>query len=76
VLRYPGGGTSDTYFWSNNTVENTDSNNVPNGTYSTLGTDFDQFASIALAQKAQAFITVNYGTSTRRTRPNGWRTLN
>jgi hypothetical protein len=64
VLRYPGGGTSDTYFWSNNTVENTDSNNVPNGTYSTLGTDFDQFASIALAQKAQAFITVNYGTST------------
>jgi Immunoglobulin domain len=65
VLRYPGGGTSDVYFWTTNQVWNTNSSNVPiTGSYSTMGTDFDQFASVALAQNSQAFITVNYGTST------------
>src|ERR1700678_1700300 len=65
VLRYPGGGTSDVYFWTTNQVWSTNSSNVPiTGSYSTMGTDFDQFASVALAQNSQAFITVNYGTST------------
>jgi hypothetical protein len=65
VLRYPGGGTADVYFWTNNQVQNTDANNNPiAGSFSTMGTDFDQFAVVALTQGSQAFITVNYGTST------------
>jgi hypothetical protein len=57
VLRFPGGSTADTYSWStNSTVDNA-------GTYTAQGTDFDQFAGVAKSIGAQAFITVNYGTS-------------
>jgi hypothetical protein len=55
VLRFPGGSISDIYHWATNTSE---------GQTFQWVTDFDDFASIAKATKAKAYITVNYGTGT------------
>jgi hypothetical protein len=55
LLRFPGGSLSDEYHWrTNTTLDNTFQ----------WATNFDAFASVALAVNAQAVITANYGTGT------------
>jgi alpha-N-arabinofuranosidase len=55
ALRFPGGSLSDEYHWSSNT----------SGTNTwTWATSFDNFAHVATSTRAQAFITVNYGSGT------------
>ena len=55
VIRFPGGTSSDTYNWKNNT-------DVVSGKAQAVG--FDQFATMLhqTSASAQAMITVNYGT--------------
>ncbi len=55
VLRFPGGSISDVYHWTTNMSE---------GQTFQWSTDFDDFATIAKATKAKAYITVNYGSGT------------
>jgi alpha-N-arabinofuranosidase len=55
LLRFPGGSLSDEYHWRTNTTLN--------NTFQ-WATNFDAFASVALALNAQAVITANYGTGT------------
>jgi len=55
ALRYPGGSISDLYHWQTDLAE---------GNTYLWPTNFDAFATIASATKAQAYITVNYGTGT------------
>ncbi len=55
ALRFPGGSLSDDYHWATNT---TDSNTWQ------WATSFDQFAQVATAVGAQAFITADYGSGT------------
>ncbi len=55
ITRFPGGSLSDNYHWRTNTTDN--------NTWQ-WATDFDEFAGVAQAINAQAFITVNYGTGT------------
>jgi len=55
LMRFPGGSLSDEYHWRTNTTLN--------NTW-TWATNFDAFATVALALNAQAVITANYGTGT------------
>lgn len=55
TLRFPGGSLSDEYHWATNTT----------GTNTwQWATSFDSFATVALGNQAQVFITANYGTGT------------
>lgn len=58
VLRYPGGSTSDNYHWLSNTPDDP----AQGGT--TPGSHFDAFMAVVKASRAQAMITVNYGSGT------------
>lgn len=53
TLRFPGGSISDEYHWATNTTL---------GNTWQWATSLDSFAPVALANAAQVFITVNYGT--------------
>lgn len=55
LLRFPGGSLSDEYHWRTNTTLN--------NTFQ-WATNFEAFASVALALNAQAVVTANYGTGT------------
>lgn len=55
LMRFPGGSLSDEYHWRTNTTLN--------NTFQ-WATNYDAFASVALALNAQAVITANYGTGT------------
>jgi hypothetical protein len=58
VLRYPGGSTSDNYHWLSNTPDDpTQGGTVPSA-------HFDAFMSVVKASRAQAMVTVNYGSGT------------
>lgn len=58
VLRYPGGSTSDNYHWLSNTPDDP----AQGGT--TPSAHFDAYMSVVKAIRAQAMITVNYGSGT------------
>lgn len=68
VLRYPGGGYSDSYHWAQYAITPFYSSTAPacgvqqNGSLSTVG-DFGNFVRLIKAAGTQAMITVNYGTS-------------
>ena len=53
LIRFPGGTSSDTYNWKNNT-------DVKSGLAQAVG--FDQYATLLGQTGAQGMITVNYGT--------------
>jgi hypothetical protein len=53
LIRFPGGTSSDTYDWKNNT-------DFISG--QTQSTSFDQFATLLSQTGAQGMVTVNYGT--------------
>jgi len=53
LIRFPGGTSSDTYNWKNNT-------DVVSGQTQAVG--FDQYATLLSQTGAQGMITVNYGT--------------
>jgi len=55
ALRFPGGSLSDVYHWQTNMSE---------GQTFEWATNFDEFAQIAGATHAAAYITANYGTGT------------
>jgi hypothetical protein len=55
ALRFPGGSISDIYHWKTNTSD---------GETWEWATNFDAFAGIVKATRAQVYITVNYGTGT------------
>jgi hypothetical protein len=55
ALRFPGGSLSDEYHWQTNMSE---------GQTFEWATSFDEFAAIAGATHAAAYITANYGTGT------------
>jgi hypothetical protein len=58
VLRYPGGSTSDNYHWLSNTPDDPDQGGtVPSA-------NFDAYMGVVKAIRAQAMITVNYGSGT------------
>jgi hypothetical protein len=57
MLRYPGGSTADVYHWDSNTTVSGQSYADPNNT-------FDAFMGVVEAARAQAMITVNYGSGT------------
>ena len=59
ILRFPGGSTSDTYHWQNNTAIDTNTGQTYQSDMS-----FDDFAAVAVPLGAQAFITINYGSGT------------
>ncbi len=68
-LRFPGGSRSDTYDWKSNKSYIMKSEPGYKPGKKTLNSwewwvDFDDFAKVALKLKAEAFITVNYGTGT------------
>jgi hypothetical protein len=56
VMRYPGGSTADTYHWQTNTIEPNNTNAGP--------VDFDTFMGVVQKTRAQAMVTVNYGSGT------------
>ena len=58
VLRYPGGSTSDNYHWLSNMPDDP----AQGGT--TPSANFDAFMSVVKSIRAQAMITVNYGSGT------------
>jgi hypothetical protein len=58
VLRYPGGSTSDNYHWLSNTPDDP----AQGGT--TPSANFDAYMSVVKAVRAQAMLTVNYGSGT------------
>jgi hypothetical protein len=60
TLRYPGGSTSDNYHWLSNTPDDP----AQGGT--TPSAHFDAFMAVAKAIRAQAMITVNYGSGTAK----------
>ena len=55
ALRFPGGSLSNEYHWATNTSGS--------NTWQ-WATSFDKFAHVATSTRAQAFISVNYGTGT------------
>lgn len=55
ALRFPGGSISNQYHWATNTTL---------GNTWEWATSFDEFANVALATGAQAYISVNYGSGT------------
>lgn len=61
TLRFPGGSTSDTYDWQTNRSYQSGTRNLNNWTWTN---SFDDFAQVALAIRAEVFITVNYGSGT------------
>lgn len=61
VLRYPGGSWSDIYHWQTNTLTKGQS-----GTPNPMD-DFSNFMKLVQATKAQAMITVNYGSNPQGT---------
>ena len=58
TLRYPGGSTSDNYHWLSNMPDDP----AQGGT--TASANFDAYMSVVKAVRAQAMITVNYGSGT------------
>lgn len=68
VLRYPGGGYSDSYHWAQYSITPFYASSAPacgtyqNGSLSSVG-DFGHFVQLIKAAGTQAMITVNYGTS-------------
>jgi hypothetical protein len=58
ILRYPGGSTSDNYHWMSNTPDD------PTQGGTTPEANFDAYVSVVDAARAQAMITVNYGSGT------------
>ena len=58
VLRYPGGSTSDNYHWLSNLPDD------PSQGGTTPSANFDAFMSVVKSIRAQAMITVNYGSGT------------
>lgn len=61
ILRFPGGSASDSYHWQTNTSV---------GSTFQWASNFDAFAAVATGIKAQAFITVNYGSGTAQEAAN------
>ena len=68
MLRYPGGGYSDSYHWAQHIITplyatpNPACGQLHNG-YLAANTDFGSFIKLMQATGTQAVITVNYGTS-------------
>lgn len=58
VLRYPGGSTSDNYHWLSNLPDD------PAQGSTTPSANFDAFMSVVRSIRAQAMVTVNYGSGT------------
>lgn len=61
TLRFPGGSLSDTYDWTTNKSYQSGTRTLNTWSWTN---SFDDFAKVALALKAQVFITVNYGSGT------------
>lgn len=55
LLRYPGGVTSDLYDWQTNTI-------LPGNSWEAPRNDFTDFMKVVARTRAQALITVNYGS--------------
>ena len=64
LMRWPGGGYSDNYHWSDHSMTPWYSDaGVPRGGYLARGTDFGSFVSVIDGAQVTAMITVNYGSN-------------
>ncbi len=63
VLRYPGGSTSDIYQWKTNSITKGQSSSI------VAKDNFKNFMKLVRKSRAQAMITVNYGTNPAGTGP-------
>ena len=67
TLRYPGGGYSDTYHWSTNSMNSWKATSDQG--YIAKGTDFGSFVKLVDRVGGTAVITVNYGSNAQGTGP-------
>ena len=63
LLRYPGGGYSDNYHWSNHSLSPFHSGGQPSAGYIARGSDFGSYYSLIEAFGGSVMVTVNYGTN-------------
>lgn len=58
IIRYPGGSTADNYHWMSNEPDD------PSQGSTVPGSNFDAYMSVVDSARAEAMITVNYGSGT------------